>query len=200
MSIRRAILPALVLLAIQPAGPASAQTLTPETVRAVMEAWRIEIRESGLTPAERDREERDAEARRSAEERRAAEREKCQEEALTPAAMMDVGQKMQQRMAQLAQAGDPDAGTKAAAESRIAMDAIIEKKCGPTPSATTDRVALGRVRERILTYLKVRREKGAAAAAEAINATPEEVAVIEQNRAALTELASIELKGGAGKL
>jgi hypothetical protein len=175
-------------VALVPAGRLSAQTEA-DKMRQAMNEWSADI---GRTPAQQeahDEEVRTAnEAADAAYEAKSDAWQKCGVAAMnSPATMSKLADDLQKGMTS-GKITDPGAY-----QAKV-MNDLMEQKCGPQPKKRVAMQPSWVLRERYRTYLRVRKEKGAKAAAEAITATPEEAAALESNLTELTSLVAREDK------
>jgi hypothetical protein len=175
-------------VALVPAGRLSAQTEA-EKMRQAMTEWSADI---GRTPAQQEAHEAEMrtanEAADAAYEKKSDEWQKCGVAAMSsPAAMTKMGDDLQKGLAS-GKITDPGAY-----QAKV-MNDLMEQKCGPQPKKRVATQPSWVLRERYRAYLRIRKEKGAKAAAEAITAAPEEAAALESNLAELTSLVEREDK------
>lgn len=162
--------------------------LTTESLEQFIEAAKAEMAYNALTPKERERADQQKVAREEAIAAKKERHSKCLG-TIPVADMMQIQTQFQQRVMQLAQAGDPNPVGKATEEMQQAQSKLMDKKCGPDiKDEAADLRVDYQVREWICVYIAVREEVGPAAAAAAVLATESEVKMLEPHLAALQKI------------
>lgn len=170
--------------------------VTAKDIDAAIAGWRSAIRYRSMSDAEREKADQAYEAELDRVRARREAREQCAQTAVSQQEAMEMQQKLAEKMMQ--NPGDMKLAQKIGEEMQKAVEAKVDKKCGPVPADPVDpRSPTGdhyRLTEWLTTYVQVRAEKDAATAAKMILASPEEVALIEARLAALEELVAAEKK------
>lgn len=168
------------------------EPLTAASLEQFIQAVKSEQAYNAMTVKERERADAQKAVREQGWYAKREQRNRCMQEA-TVEIMIAAQERMQQRVMELAQAGDANPAEKAGKEMMDGVSKLVEKKCGPEMKdiGESERVNY-KVAEWLCAYVGARQEMDPAAAAAAVLATESEGKMLETNLARLREVCGIK--------